>query len=180
VSRCPRCGSTAEVHAIGELADLARMQLSKLHGQLGQNPGGPQQGWAAEPVAGPPPGPDGRRPLFGGMTGRGGGFDTNDAFDSIGDAVAGVAMGAAAQFIGRAVRKRVENTLNQRVMPAVTQQAETVLQNQIAVAERYPDLRACMTDHVVFLAGGSLTQPMPDLSKITVAQADALVAQLQG
>jgi len=183
MSRCPRCGSAAQVHSISELADLARTSLARLQGQ-GPSSGQPQQGWEAEPVAGPPPGPDGRRP--GGLFGRGmsvPGRRTNDydsPLDSIGDAVADVALGAAAQFIGRAIKRRVEQTLTERVMPAVGQAATAALQNQIAVAEKYPDLRACLTDHVVFLAGRSLTQPMPDLGKITVPQADALVAQLQG
>jgi hypothetical protein len=179
-SRCPRCGNTAEVHSIGELADLARMRLAQLPGH---SPGaGPQQGWAAEPVAGAPRGPDGSRAggLFGGgIPGRRMDYD-NPALDGIGDAVADVALGAAAQFIGRAIRRKVERAVTERVLPAVSQQATTMLQNQIAVAERYPDLRACLTDHVVFLAGGSRMQPMPDLSKITVPQAEALVAQLQG
>jgi hypothetical protein len=133
-------------------------------------------------VAGPPPGPDGRPQggLYGrGMPGGPIGYD-NPAYGGIGDAVADIALGAAGQFIGRAIRRRVEKAATQRVMPAVTQHAETMLQNQIAVAERYPDLRACLSDHVVFLAGGSRTQPMPDLSKVTMPQADALVAQLQG
>ena len=180
-SRCPQCGNTAEVHSISELADLARMRLAQLQG--GGTVAGPQQGWAAEPVAGAPRGPDGSRPggLFGrGIPGRRTDYDDSPVFDGIGDAVADVALGAAAQFIGRAIRRKVEKTVTDRVLPAVGQQATAMLQNQIAVAERYPDLRACLTDHVVFLAGGSRMQPMPDLSKITVPQADALVAQLQG
>ena len=32
---------------------------------------------------------------------------------------------------------------------------------------------------MVFLAGGTHTQPMPNLSTVTVEQADALVAQLR-
>jgi hypothetical protein len=173
------------VHSIGELADLARMQLARLQGQgpvPGQGPAVPQQGWDAQPVAGPPPGPDGRR--RGGLLGRGtsarrGNDDNFPVPGSVGDAVADVALGAAAQFIGRAVRRRLEQTMTERVMPAVSQQAITAAQNQIAVAEKYPELRACLTDHVVFLAGGSRLQPLPDLGKITVAQADALVAQLR-
>jgi hypothetical protein len=180
MSQCPRCGSAAQVHAISELADLARMNLAKLQGQSPMT-GQPQQGWEAEPMAGPPPGPDGRRPggLFGrGMPvpGRRGGYDVPD---SVGDLVGDVVGGVAAQFLGRAIQRKVEQTLASRVMPAVSQAGSAMLQNQIAVAEKYPDLRACMTDRVVFLAGRSQTQPMPDLAKITVPQADALVAQLQ-
>jgi hypothetical protein len=56
---------------------------------------------------------------------------------------------------------------------------QAMLQQQIAVAERYPDLRACMTDKVVFLAGGAAVAPMPNLATVTLQQADALVAQLR-
>jgi hypothetical protein len=55
-----------------------------------------------------------------------------------------------------------------------------MLREQIAIAERYPDLRACLTDKVVFLAGGQRTLPMPsDLTGLTMAQADAIVARLR-
>ena len=63
-------------------------------------------------------------------------------------------------------------------MPTLTARAEAAAREQIAVAEKYPQLRACLDDGVIFLAGGSRVLPMPDLNAITVAQADALVAQL--
>jgi hypothetical protein len=57
---------------------------------------------------------------------------------------------------------------------------EGVLREQIAIAERYPDLRACMNDNVVFLAGGSRAVPVPNLTGgFTLEQADAVVAQLR-
>ena len=55
-----------------------------------------------------------------------------------------------------------------------------MLREQVAIAEKYPGLRACLTDQVVFLAGGSRVLPMAGLTgTITVAQADAVVARLQ-
>jgi hypothetical protein len=193
MAQCPRCGSAAEVHSVGELADLARMRLAQLHGQSPARQAGSQQGWEAEPVAGPPPGPGGRPQggqfgtgqfgtgqLGAGLSGIRTSREFGEGFDGIGDAIADVALGAGTQFIGRAIRRRMEKVATERVLPAVTQHADEVLQNQIAVAERYPDLRACFSDRVVFLAGGSQTLPMPDLGKITVAQADSLIAQLQG
>ncbi len=89
-----------------------------------------------------------------------------------------MALGAAARFIGRAVAKKVQN----RVMPAVNQamtQRQDLLRQQIAIAQQHPDIRACMTDHVIFLAGGSRTLPMPNLGTITTQQADTVVAQLR-
>jgi hypothetical protein len=51
-----------------------------------------------------------------------------------------------------------------------------MLREQIAIAERYPDLR---TDNVVFLAGGHRVVPMSSLRGFTLEQADAVVAQLR-
>jgi hypothetical protein len=169
------------VHAITELADIARANLARMQPQS-QMPSQSQNGWEAEPVAGPPPGPGGiRSGLLGGgmqMPGRRGRFGY-DVPDSAGDLVGDVIGGVAAQFIGRAIQRKVEQTVTNRVMPAMNQ-AAAHWQNQIAVAEKYPSLRACMTDRVAFLDGGYVTAPLPDLNQITVAEADALIAQLQG
>jgi hypothetical protein len=54
-----------------------------------------------------------------------------------------------------------------------------MLREQIAIAERHPDLRACLNDQVIFLAGGSRALPMPDLASVTREQADAMVASLR-
>jgi hypothetical protein len=186
------------------MADMARAQLG------GQQPGGqapgsagqpgwaqePQPGWAAEPQpgGGPPPGYGGqqpgwsRQPRAGGPRGwRGGGgsiFGDNPIGESIGEAlgddIAGAAMGMAGRFIGRQIGRRVQAAMSEKVMPAVTARRDEMLRQQIAIAERHPDLRACLTDKVVFLAGGSRVQPMPNLAgPFTVEQSDALVASLR-
>jgi hypothetical protein len=184
---CPQCGSAAGVHSIGELAALAQMQLDKAQG-LTQQQGAQQQqgwnaeprsgavpGWAAEPQAGPPRG-------AGGWSGRTRDYDYRDSpLDSVDQAIADVALGAAARFLGRAVSKRVQRTVNDRVMPAMATMAakqQETLRAQIAIAQQHPDIRACMTDHVIFLAGGSRVLPMPNLGTLTTQQADMLVAQL--
>ena len=103
----------------------------------------------------------------------------SDALASLGDDIAGAAMGAAARFIGRKIGRKVQDRLEQAMSTVAAKQQDT-LQQQIAIAERHPDLRACLTDKVVFLAGGSRTVPMPDLGPtLTVERADALVAQLR-
>jgi hypothetical protein len=179
---CPQCGSAANVHSISELAALAQQQLDRIPGGASP-PGAPQQGWNAEPQSGPVPGwaaepqagpPPGSR---GWSTPRGGFFDNLPVGDSIDQAIGNVAMGAAARFIGRAVAKKVQD----RVMPVVNQaltQRQDVLRQQIAIAQQHPDIRACMTDSVIFLAGGSRVLPMPNLGTITTQQADSLVAHL--
>ncbi len=89
-------------------------------------------------------------------------------------------MDAATKFIGRAIGRRVKRVYEERVAPAMAARQEAVLRERIAIAERYPDLRACLTDQVIFLAGGSRVLPMVSISQgVTLEQADALVAQLR-
>jgi hypothetical protein len=94
----------------------------------------------------------------------------------LGDAVADGVLDAAAGFIGR----RVKRFLTERVAPAMAAKQQEIVREQIAIAERHPDLRACMNDHVIFLAGGSRVLPLPSIGPgFTVQQADAMVAQLR-
>lgn len=97
----------------------------------------------------------------------------------------GLVMDAATKFVGRAISRRLKRAIDERVVPAMAARQEAMarqdgmLREQIAIAERYPDLRACLSDKLVFLAGGRRTVPMPrDLSGLTMAHADAIVAQL--
>ncbi len=133
-------------------------------------------GYAQQPRPGPPGGWQGRLPSFGR---RSGGSDVgigDSVADDIAGAVLGAAAGAAARFIGR----RMQNAYQQKVVPALAAKQEEMLRTQIAIAERHPDLRACLNDQVIFLAGGSRVLPMPNLGQtLTVEQADALVAQLR-
>jgi outer membrane lipoprotein SlyB len=99
--------------------------------------------------------------------------------DGIGDAIADAALGAVGGFIGRAIGRRVQKAMSERVMPTLAANRETTLRQQIEIAQRHPDLRACLTDKVVFLAGGSHVLPMPNLMAVTAGQADAMVAQLR-
>lgn len=156
---CPQCGSPAAVHSIQELADLARMQLD----QMQQGYPGAQPGWPPQP----PP-----RPRSSPM------IDPSSDQTSLTDDLAGLALGEAARFIGRAIGRRVQRTYAERVQPTVAAQGEEMLRTQITIAERHPDVCACLNDAVIFLAGGQRVLPMPNLSTLTVEQADALVATL--
>jgi len=107
---------------------------------------------------------------------------------SIEDGLIDVAVTAAMRAIGRKIGRRVQRAVTERVLPAVTERMmpvvagrqEGVLREQIAIAERHPDLRACLTDQVIFLAGGHRVLPMPSLTGgFTVEQSDAVVAQLR-
>ena len=76
--------------------------------------------------------------------------------------------------------RRVQQAYTERAGPAMSAQQEAMLAQQVAIAARHPDVRACLTDHVIFLAGGDRVLPMPRLDTLTAEQADALVAQLRG
>jgi len=187
------------VHSIEELAAMARSRLGQLQGNPAGQPGwagqpqtGPQPGpagqpqgglppgWAAEPQAGAPPGPGGRRSSYSPPSRSYGSDFSGDGPGSLGDDVAGAAMGMAARFIGRAISRRMQDKVSQ-ALPAMMAKQEAMLQEQIAIAERHPDLRACLADQVIFLAGGSRTMPMNGvMTNLTVEQADAVVAQLRG
>jgi hypothetical protein len=161
---------------------------------MGPQPGMPAQpqpgtqelqgGWAAEPVAGPLPTPGSRRSGYQPRSYSSGGTSFGDSIgDDIAGAVLGAAAGAAAKFLSRQVGRRMQDRLTQQVMPAMAakqQNLQSTLQTQIAIAERHPDLCACLNDHVIFLMGGSRTLPMPNLMAVTVEQADAMVANLRG
>ena len=138
---CPACGSATEVHAIQELAALARMQLGEMAPPMfpGQMPGA-LPGYMQEPTTGPIPDP----PRFG----------------------------------SRGMSRRMQRAA-QRAQPVLAPKGQEVLRTQIAIADKYPELRACLSDAVIFLAGGSRVLPMPDLSALTMQQADNLVAALR-
>jgi hypothetical protein len=88
-------------------------------------------------------------------------------------------MSEAAKFIGRRIGRRAQRAAADRVPPAVPAKNQEVLRTQIAIADKYPELRACLGDSVIFLAGGYRVLPMPDLSALTMQQADDLVATLR-
>jgi hypothetical protein len=196
---CPQCGNTDAVHSIQELATLARARLGQ-QGPTGPQPGmpaqpqpgtpaqpgwaaEPQAGWMAEPQAGPLPTSRGRQSNYPPRNYSSGDTSFGDSIgDDIAGAVLGAAAGAAARFLGRQASRRLQDRLTQQVQPAMAakqQNLQTMLQTQIEIADRHPDLCACLNDQVIFLAGGHRTLPMPNLMSVTVEQADAMVARLR-
>ncbi len=95
--------------------------------------------------------------------------------DNLGDDIAGAAMG----LVGRAIGRRVQRAMTERVLPAMQARQQAATGAWQEIAQRYPDLCACLTDKVVFVAGGSRVAPMPNLGTVTVEQADQLVASLR-
>jgi hypothetical protein len=90
-------------------------------------------------------------------------------------------LGAATKAIGRVIGRKMRQAYNERIAPAMAARQEAVLNERVAIAQRHPDLRACLNDQVVFLVGGTRVLPLASAMQVrTVEQSDALVAQLRG
>jgi hypothetical protein len=78
-------------------------------------------GYAAEPRPGPP----------GGWRGRGPRLPDSPIGDgpSLEDDIAGVALNAAARFIGRPISRRVQRTVNEQVLPGLAAKHEATLRD---------------------------------------------------
>jgi hypothetical protein len=74
----------------------------------------------------------------------------------------------------KAAQARAEQAMQQRGQQQ-QQQPE-----QDAILARYPELRGCLRDRVLFVDGGSRTVSVSELTlPVTLAQADAVVARLR-
>jgi hypothetical protein len=101
--------------------------------------------------------------------------------------IANAVLGAAFKFGGRSIGKRIQRAYEERIGPALEarmaqarQQGQQSRDEQAAIVERYPDLRGCLRDQVVFLDGGSRSVPITEIRMpVTLAQADALVERLR-
>jgi hypothetical protein len=176
---CPRCGSTADVRTVQDLVNMYSQMQGQAMNQGGApyQPGGqyPQGGSGTEAWYGPESGyGQAPRPQTDQFHGR--------QYD-LGQDIFNDAVGAAGRFLGRAIRNRVQKAMEEKVIPAAQARYQQNMQEQMAIAERYPELRACLRDQVVFLAGGTRTVPFTEVSanitQVTLAQADAVVARLR-
>jgi hypothetical protein len=169
-SQDPSAGSSAEPPPAS--------QAQPPPGQQPQQPGYPAAGpWPPGQHAGNPGEPwQSQPPPRKSRSSECSGFDASLG-DSIGEAVVDAAMG----FIGRAIGRRARRTLEERVMPAMAAGQQEMTRQRMAIAERHPDLRFCLNDKVVFLAGGTRVLPLTSAMQVTtVEQSDAIVAQLRG
>jgi hypothetical protein len=131
--------------------------------QAGLEPGYPSEPWQSQP---PPR--------------RTSGWDSISDASPFEDGIVDAVLGGATKAIGRAIGRRMRQAYNERVAPAMAARQEAVLRERIAIAQRHPDLRACLNDQVVFLAGGTRVLPLASAMRVqTVEQSDALVAQLR-
>jgi hypothetical protein len=132
--------------------------------------GVPQSGYQGQPWQGQSP-PRNRR-LIG---------SEEIVSDTVEGAIAEAVLGEATKAIGRVIGRRMRRAFEEKVVPAMAARQESVTRDRMAIAERHPELRACLNDQVIFLAGGTRTMPLSQAMAIrTVEQSDALVAQLRG
>ena len=108
-------------------------------------------------------------------------WDSGSAADTFEEAIGEAVLGAATKAIGRVIGRKMRQAYNERIAPAMAARQEAVLNERVAIAQRHPDLRACLNDQVVFLVGGTRVLPLASAMQVrTVEQSDALVAQLRG
>ncbi len=194
---CPRCGNSADVRTARELFDMmngAREQAFQRINQFRQPGAAPGQ-WQG--AAGSPEDDDydhynvegsdrqlrGNRGWNQGKRRRDFDFDGDNLVDDIGGAVLGAALG----FAGRSIGRRMKKAFEEKVMPAMEakaaqaqQQFEESKAEQDAIVARYPELRGCTKDQVVFVDGGLRTVPISEIKMpVTLAQADSIVTRLR-
>jgi hypothetical protein len=108
-------------------------------------------------------------------------WDSGSAADTFEEAIGDAVLGAATKAIGRVIGRKMRQAYNERIVPAMAARQEAALNERVAIAQRHPDLRACLRDQVVFLVGGTRVLPLASAMQVrTVEQSDALVAQLRG
>jgi hypothetical protein len=108
-------------------------------------------------------------------------WDSGSAANTFEDAIGEAVLGAATKAIGRVIGRKMRQAYNERTVPAMAARQEAVLNERVAIAQRHPDLRACLRDQVVFLAGGTRVLPLASAMQVrTIEQSDTLVAQLRG
>jgi hypothetical protein len=108
-------------------------------------------------------------------------WDSGSGADIFEEAIGDAVLGAATKAIGRVIGRKMRQAYNDRIAPAMAARQEAVLSERAAIAQRHPDLRACLRDQVVFVAGGTRVLPLASAMQVrTAEQSDALVAQLRG
>ena len=154
-----------------------------------QGPGFPTQSYQAQGQGqgqGPEPVPGYQGPDYPNSR-RGRPTMDSDVGDDPAQEIASAVLGVAFKFAGRAIGKRMQRAYEERVGPALEaraaqarQQWQQSREEQAAIVQRYPDLRGCLRDQVVFLDGGSRSVPITEIRMpVTLAAADALVDRLR-
>ena len=155
---CPRCGRVTGVRALPEvLAELGR-QASQARRRPAANP--PQQSPA-----------------------RRYGQDDYTLGDDQGDSglpgqgLADIGAAVAAEVLRRTVGRALKKHYQERVAPQLQRREDELRRRQLERAQRYPDLRYCADDRVLFLTG--YTRTLPHEQFLITDQPDAAVAGLR-
>lgn len=164
VAACPRCGTAADVRTVQELFGMLNDMRAGVMRQAAQRdlpPPSSGTGWFPDP--------------------------TFDGYHSDpGQGAADAVLGLAGHLFARKVGKRVRRAYAERIAPALDAQAQQAQQDwdqsladQATIISRYPNLRGCLRDQVLFMAGGTEVVPISALQlPVTLAQADSLAARL--
>jgi hypothetical protein len=183
---CPHCGSGADVRTIREFFDVVNAGGAQGFQRLIEQSTGPSSAgdnynhYNAE------------RSRSRSRKGRSKKWERAEfAADLLSDP-GGAVIGAALGFAGRTIGRGAKKVVNEQVVPAMQaraaqaqaaradQQFTQAQAEQDAIVARYPELRACMKDQVVFLDGGARTVPISEIPvAVTLTEADAVVAQLR-
>jgi hypothetical protein len=183
---CPQCGSNADVRTIRESFDKMNAGGAQAFQRFMEQSGGPN----ADDVHYNHHNAEGSRSRP--RKGRSKKWERAEFAAELVSDPGGAVIGAALGFAGRAIGRGVKKVVNEQVVPAQqakaarTQAAKAEQQfaqaqaDQDAIVARYPELRECVKDQVVFLDGGSRTVPVTEIPvAVTLAQADAVVARLR-
>jgi hypothetical protein len=156
---CPRCGRVTGVRTLPEI--LA---------ELGRQGGEARRGHAGNPPQRPSPA---SRP----------GQDDYTLGDDQGDSglpgqgLADIGAAVAAEVLRRTVGRAVKKHYQERVVPQLQRRDDELRRRQLERAQRYPDLRYCVDDRVLFLTGCTRTLPLEQF--LITDQPDAFVACLR-
>jgi hypothetical protein len=154
---CPSCGARATVRSLAELVAAAGPGVNPgvWAWAEGPSPGAPLSDWSGQSSA---------------LGESGGGAD-------LGDSVFGFAMAAGAYVLHRTVGRRMKRYVRDHLGAAEGNLAARHRQ-QLEVYERYPDLRVCTQDQVLFVAGGRRFVPLARLPARRPADLDAALSAL--
>jgi hypothetical protein len=186
VAVCPQCGSSADVRTLRELFDMMNAggaQAFERYNELSGGPNAADDSYDHHNV-------EGSRSRH--RKGRSKNWERAGFAAELLSDPGGAAIDAALGFAGRAIGRRVKKAVNEQVVPTMQakaaqaqaakadQQFVQAQADQDGIVARYPELRACTRDQVVFLDGGSRTVPVSDIAtREGLTQADAVVARLR-
>jgi len=95
----------------------------------------------------------------------------------LGQGLAEIGIAVAAEVLRRTVGRALRRRYQDRVVPRIQQRHQELRRRQMELAERYPQLRYCPTDRVLFLPGYTRTLPLDRF--LAADQPDAAVAVLR-